>query len=516
MNVKKYKSKEYIRGYSKYYVVSECHKCGQLFVGEVYSKSAEWAEISKAVRAELKTCPICDNNFMLKEEYSVWAEAQGNSTLQEQLQKELREKISQFEKEECRTVIAEHIAKLEPITDMPTNNEIVKEVKAEIPSLKVYIQRLIDLEIWSRFLEEQIISIYAKKMPITKAKTYTKTLTEKSARKKNERKEEKLWGEIHRLQERFYLTDWVGEVKPVEIIVPEKPKYLKEEKPQKPVMPEIKKYNFFNKKKILAENVSLQQEYEKACQIYENELKKLEETKNKNAAIRQAYEDELKKYNEKVEAEKERVTEEKKRLKAEAEGKKEKAKIELDKQIEKIKKMIQELKNSNEISAEESYVESVLQKEKDECFKALETVCETRNKLFSVNVIYPNYRDIFALSSFYEYFNSERCYALEGPDGAYNLYESERRGDSFSTFFRTLEDINKNQVVLYRETSNMFKNLQDLENSLKEATKTIADKEDDKICEKFVEEAFEKYFAKNEKFKQEIAKSVEDALAYLK
>lgn len=502
----------FYRNNLKFKMLTECPKCGQLFSGTIYCKSGEWEEISKIARTKIASCHICKSRILQKEIHSVWS-ADGTPA---SLKKQLREKISQFEAEEYRTAIGKQISKIKSVPDMKVDNEIVSKVKSDIPSLKSYIQQLIDLEIWMRFIEEQIVNLDEEKTTIKKVKTYVNALDAKTVKKKIETKEKSLLEEIDKLKKKFNSTDWVGEVEPIKLVAPSNPRYLKEVSPEKPVAPIMKQPNFFNKKKVLAENKRLQQEYEKECQMYEHELKQLGEAKSKNAMLRQAYEDELKKYYENVEIEKERVEEEKKRLKEEGAIKKKEAKKELDKKIDEINKKIEDLKNSRESDTEDTYAEITLKKEKDECFNVLKTLCETRNKLFSVNIIYPNYRDIFALSSFYEYFNSERCYELEGPDGAYNLYESERRGDSFSTFFRTLEDISKNQVVLYRETSNMFKNLKGLVNSLKEATKTIADKKDDKISEKFVEESFEKYFAKNEKFKQEITKSVENALEYLK
>ena len=64
----------------------------------------------------------------------------------------------------------------------------------------------------------------------------------------------------------------------------------------------------------------------------------------------------------------------------------------------------------------------------------------------------------------------------------------------------------------------MFKNLKSLVSLLKEATGTISENASEGVetTEEAVKTAFEKYFAKNEKFKQEISKSIEGALDYLK
>lgn len=49
------------------------------------------------------------------------------------------------------------------------------------------------------------------------------------------------------------------------------------------------------------------------------------------------------------------------------------------------------------------------------------------NKLYSKNIIFPKYRNFLAIAQIYEYLLSGRCSQLEGPNGAYNLYESELR-----------------------------------------------------------------------------------------
>lgn len=49
------------------------------------------------------------------------------------------------------------------------------------------------------------------------------------------------------------------------------------------------------------------------------------------------------------------------------------------------------------------------------------------DKLYSKNIIFPKYRNFLAIAQIYEYLLSGRCSQLEGPNGAYNLYESELR-----------------------------------------------------------------------------------------
>jgi len=49
------------------------------------------------------------------------------------------------------------------------------------------------------------------------------------------------------------------------------------------------------------------------------------------------------------------------------------------------------------------------------------------DKVYAENIIFPKYRNFAAVSQILEYLISGRCAELEGPNGAYNLYESELR-----------------------------------------------------------------------------------------
>ena len=51
------------------------------------------------------------------------------------------------------------------------------------------------------------------------------------------------------------------------------------------------------------------------------------------------------------------------------------------------------------------------------------------NNLYAQSGLHPNYQNWIAASAIYSYLDTRRCYQLEGPDGAYNLYEAESRTD---------------------------------------------------------------------------------------
>lgn len=75
------------------------------------------------------------------------------------------------------------------------------------------------------------------------------------------------------------------------------------------------------------------------------------------------------------------------------------------------------------------------------------------NMLYSADIIFPKYRNLIAISSFYEYFESGRCNTLIGHEGAYNIYENEIRLNriivQLDIVIDKLEEIKNNQYMLY-------------------------------------------------------------------
>lgn len=96
---------------------------------------------------------------------------------------------------------------------------------------------------------------------------------------------------------------------------------------------------------------------------------------------------------------------------------------------------------------------------------------ESENRLeqiYGKNIIFPKYRNLVALSSLYEYICAGRCYALEGPEGAYNIYETESRFDKLITqldqVIVRLDAIRDNQYVLFstmQEANRQYETLLD-------------------------------------------------------
>jgi hypothetical protein len=79
----------------------------------------------------------------------------------------------------------------------------------------------------------------------------------------------------------------------------------------------------------------------------------------------------------------------------------------------------------------------------------------TLEKLYNLDIVFPKYREIVPLCSMYEYFVTGRVLELKGPNGAYNLFESELRQNiiiaELKLIGQKLEQIKQNQYMLYSE-----------------------------------------------------------------
>ena len=95
--------------------------------------------------------------------------------------------------------------------------------------------------------------------------------------------------------------------------------------------------------------------------------------------------------------------------------------------------------------------------------RELQRIIDGRDQLYAYNIIYGKYRNYVALTSIYEYLDSGRCDTLDGPQGAYNLFESESRTNEIilqlSAIAASLEAIKTNQFMLYRELKRANHNL---------------------------------------------------------
>lgn len=105
----------------------------------------------------------------------------------------------------------------------------------------------------------------------------------------------------------------------------------------------------------------------------------------------------------------------------------------------------------NEVAAFNSKTNSILAQHYD----ALSSLEKALRALYDENVVYPKYRNMIAMTTINEYLMSGRCSELEGPNGAYNLYEMELRQNiiinQLANIVSNLEQIRNSQFLLYQE-----------------------------------------------------------------
>lgn len=83
----------------------------------------------------------------------------------------------------------------------------------------------------------------------------------------------------------------------------------------------------------------------------------------------------------------------------------------------------------------------------------IDELTNSLNKLYSLDIIHPKYRNMITVIRLLEYFDSGRCTALTGTGGAYNKYEKEIRQDAIisnlDTAINCLYQIRDTQYMLY-------------------------------------------------------------------
>ncbi len=108
--------------------------------------------------------------------------------------------------------------------------------------------------------------------------------------------------------------------------------------------------------------------------------------------------------------------------------------------------------NRNQMEIDNQKVE-ILENEVNKIDYSISKTEEIRAEYYSYNIIFPKYRYLEAVSSFYEYFASGRCSALKGHEGAYNIFENElRQGliiNKLDDIIDHLDRIEDNQYMLY-------------------------------------------------------------------
>ena len=227
--------------------------------------------------------------------------------------------------------------------------------------------------------------------------------------------------------------------------------------PTRPSQPALKTYNIFNKKRILQENEIIMSTYNFQLAQYEREVEKCKREEEQNR-IKAEQEKEAKiiECQNKCQRSSEKLEEVKKQLKS--------ARLTARKGIDKV-------------IAPEIGEKMLLDDEIQKAEATLKALITCRKQLYSMDIVFDKYRNIVALSSFYEYLMSGRCETLEGSDGAYNIYESEIRLnriiDQLDEVIVSLDEIKKNQYMIFNALKSIDSSLSSLNRSMDKAVKSI-------------------------------------------
>lgn len=130
------------------------------------------------------------------------------------------------------------------------------------------------------------------------------------------------------------------------------------------------------------------------------------------------------------------------------------AEIKLHNKSVKLENKNIELSNIENIKISEIMIDQ-LNREQNIIEEKINDTQQILDEYYSLNIVYPKYRNFVAISSFYEYLSSGRCSQLTGHEGAYNIYETEIRLDriivKLDEIIERLDEIKSNQYMLYSE-----------------------------------------------------------------
>lgn len=225
--------------------------------------------------------------------------------------------------------------------------------------------------------------------------------------------------------------------------------------PAKPVPPVQKTPGLFNKKKVLAENAARQNQFQLDVLAYQ-----------------EAYQQYLE---EKENLENQHTVKHQQDIAAAVENEEIAQKILLDKQheLQALETELEQVQTKPVAASAQSSLKELVDQEIANAETTLKNLYACRNKLYAMDILFVKYRNPVALATFYEYLLAGRCMTLEGPDGAYNMYENQVRADmiigQLSKVLEKLDEIKETQYLIYSEIQRVNKNLDQMNDTMQKA-----------------------------------------------
>lgn len=303
-------------------------------------------------------------------------------------------------------------------------------IKESSVKLIEYVDKLIKIESNIHFLKERIPQLYIQRLHINR-KVMNEKYTGLYELKCEAEKAESIYEEC--IENYRQCTD-ISKT----ITVP----FCPPVRPNEPVY-EIPK--FFNKKRVAEANELLKNQYEHELEEYYKQLEIYKKDK-------ETYIQEL-------------------RNNAEKEVKNSKE------VMDKAKASVDSFKVNREMTLPTLELKLLIDEEIEKAETNLKQFLEVRDKMYMLNVVFSKYRNLVALTTFYEYLVAGRCSKLEGADGAYNLYESEIRmnmiSSQLSEVIDRLEQIQQTQQMMYIELKGINSKLDSLNEKMNTAIASI-------------------------------------------
>lgn len=460
-------------------VYTVCEKCGEEIYSSCYTATnVESVNMHKAFSSLFNACPKCKSKLGLVEGHFIENYLPPDPDKQFE---ELHKQLESNEKTKNREAFNAYLAKVKPHEDMPATNKAAQAILSSSDNLKEYILHLIHMESEIYLLGERLLILQHQEAENARSEFRARQIVNEDTEKELQSETADIFASIENLEKQIKTP---GKNVPSESIVvnsssvglskPKKPTISEPIEPRKPEQPSVVRpteptYHqpgLFNKKRILAENAEKKRNYDDALADYLHQMAAYEEAYNRYLAKMEEYRSQLAQYTDaqaKYSSElqayeaayKKALDKAKRSAHADFKAAKQAELKERKQEFADIKKRIVDTADKRIALLPQARVGAFLSAEQEELRKELQTIIDGRDQLYSYNIIYGKYRNYVALTSIYEYLDSGRCNTLDGPQGAYNLFETESRANEIilqlSAITASLEAIKSNQFMLYKE-----------------------------------------------------------------
>ena len=327
-----------------------------------------------------------------------------------------------------------------------TNADEVASIKTDIEKLKDYFLRIINIETNIRSLKQRLFVLYSLSHEINRQAKFAQLYPVMTQKKEITEKIDDLQAEFRSKANELSELQKRKDILCAESVAV--PHVAMPVQPIEPIKPIYATANIFNKKKVTAENEAKSEKYNAEVALYNKALAEypvlLEAAKKQQEELREKA---VQERNRDILELGEKIEEKTLAL--------EKFKSEIEAQQGALENELSLLQNNTDYPAVQLKIN--MDGEITTAENTLASLFKQKNQLYATEIIFGKYRDLAAITSFYEYLLSGRCETLDGINGCYNLYESELRANiiinKLDTIGDSLEQIKGNQYLLYSQLS---------------------------------------------------------------